>query len=475
MKKIFLAFLFVFFSFSEAFALTSAKDYADYLAKTVDDVVKTIHATHPDSYLTHLDVLTIMCIEQRGLTIGRDSHVGAKGLTQVMPNTFNIYVKQNILGFADFAKKTNCTAANLSSDVRCSIEAGARIFDHLLTMFNGDRTRAAWGYNAGPGAVKKGKLPSETQRYIYREFPYCQNAILNGQSPAKSGVAKEIWSELIAKSKELAGSGFFDPKSIIGKFVPYTVGQQGFDTVNFGQEESIWDRFWKKLFGDSRSSGSNASYGHNNPNLNSPKDSLKNNSQSNILSGSQFFSNFSENTNNSDSNTEGLGSDSALNQGSKLVAKVMFACLPEVLEKNEPYILAYLCPEGYTAQLNGEVLKENSSVSIKYADKSAEYKFTCSKYNKVFEKNCNIKVISPKILDFRVLYSDLSIGSKVHVLWSAKDFETCKVNNLYGTFAKSALLGDEHFTIEQLPDRVSLSCAAENGKIIKKEIDIINR
>ena len=475
MKKIFLAFLLILLSFSEVFALTSTKDYADYLAKTVDDVVKTIHATHPDSYLTHLDVLTIMCVEQRGLAIGQDSHAGAKGLTQVMPNTFDLYVKQNILGFADFAKKTNCTAAKLSSDVRCSIEAGARIFDHLLTMFNGDRTRAAWGYNAGPGAVKKGKLPSETRNYIYKAFPYCQNAILNGQSPAKSGAAREIWSELIAKSKEFAHNGFFDPKAIVGKFVPYIVGQQGFDVVNFDQEESIWDRFWKKLFGDSSSSDSGTSYGRNNSSLNSPKDSLKDNSQSNILSGSQFFGNSSGSTNNNNSNAESLDSENVLSQSSKFVAKVMFACLPEVLEKNEPYILAYLCPEGYTAQLNGIALKENSSVSIKYADKSAEYRFTCAKSDKVFEKSCNIKVINPKILDFRVLYSDLSIGSKVHVLWSAKDFETCKVSNLYGTLTKSALLGDEYFTIEQLPDRVSLSCAAANGKTIKKEIDIINK
>jgi soluble lytic murein transglycosylase-like protein len=79
------------------------------------------------------------------------SHAGAQGLMQLMPDT---------------AKRFNCADAN---DPKANVEAGTKYLRWLLKRFDGDIVLALAGYNAGEGNVAKhnGVPPfDETQKYV---------------------------------------------------------------------------------------------------------------------------------------------------------------------------------------------------------------------------------------------------------------------------------------------------------------------
>ncbi len=79
------------------------------------------------------------------------SHVGARGLMQMMPATAKRF------GLKD------------PDDAAANVEAGTKYLKWLLKRFDGDVSLALAGYNAGEGAVDKYKgVPpySETQNYV---------------------------------------------------------------------------------------------------------------------------------------------------------------------------------------------------------------------------------------------------------------------------------------------------------------------
>lgn len=79
------------------------------------------------------------------------SHVGAKGLMQLMPDT---------------ARRFGCKDM---SDQASNIEAGTKYLRWLLKRFDGNVSLALAGYNAGEGSVDKfGGIPpyNETQNYV---------------------------------------------------------------------------------------------------------------------------------------------------------------------------------------------------------------------------------------------------------------------------------------------------------------------
>jgi len=72
---------------------------------------------------------------------------GAAGLMQLMPAT------ARDLGVTD------------PFDAEQNLSSGTRYLRALLNRFGSDEL-ALWAYNAGPGAVSRGHVPSETQEYI---------------------------------------------------------------------------------------------------------------------------------------------------------------------------------------------------------------------------------------------------------------------------------------------------------------------
>ena len=82
------------------------------------------------------------------------SHVGARGLMQVMPAT---------------GRDLGVNSAALLFDPQANLEAGVKYLKWLLARFDGDLTNAIAAYNAGPGAVARyqGVPPyRETQAYV---------------------------------------------------------------------------------------------------------------------------------------------------------------------------------------------------------------------------------------------------------------------------------------------------------------------
>jgi soluble lytic murein transglycosylase-like protein len=85
---------------------------------------------------------------------GAKSHVGARGLMQVMPST---------------ARDLGVTSATRLFDPQANVEAGVKYLKSLLERFDGDLTSAIAAYNAGPEAVSKYEgIPPfpETQDYV---------------------------------------------------------------------------------------------------------------------------------------------------------------------------------------------------------------------------------------------------------------------------------------------------------------------
>ena len=74
---------------------------------------------------------------------------GAAGLMQLMPAT------AAELGVSD------------RHDAEQNISSGTRYLGQLMDRF-GSTELALWAYNAGPGAVKAGRMPSQTRRYVPR-------------------------------------------------------------------------------------------------------------------------------------------------------------------------------------------------------------------------------------------------------------------------------------------------------------------
>ena len=65
-------------------------------------------------------------------------------------------------------------SSNLSSlgitsdplDPQANIDAGVSLLASLYSQYDGDVTQTLWAYNAGPGSVASGNMPTSTQSYV---------------------------------------------------------------------------------------------------------------------------------------------------------------------------------------------------------------------------------------------------------------------------------------------------------------------
>lgn len=103
---------------------------------------------------------------------------GAVGLFQLMPGTAaSVGVPQACI---QNPGDPNCLDANITG--------GLTYFKQLLDQYGGDTSTALWAYNAGPGNVAKGVMPTETQNYVPAVLGYqASYADLLGSAPASSG------------------------------------------------------------------------------------------------------------------------------------------------------------------------------------------------------------------------------------------------------------------------------------------------
>lgn len=133
----------------------TGKPKLDRWSKDVTDAAKKYGIPEALIYGTMLQESGGHMLGKNGKTL--TSSAGALGLMQLMPAT---------------AKGLGVNPHN----PRENIMGGAKYLRQMLDMFNGDVEKAAWAYNAGPAAVKRGRKPKETQGYIpaivanYRRF-----------------------------------------------------------------------------------------------------------------------------------------------------------------------------------------------------------------------------------------------------------------------------------------------------------------
>lgn len=128
-----------------------------------------------------LDPLLIAAIirVETNYSTGKESHKGALGLMQLMPDTADWVIKK--AGFSDVTEDILRHRADVS------IQIGAWYLSSLHKQFKGNRIAAVAAYNAGPGNVSKwmnggiwnGKLETassipfgETRHYVQRVFYY---------------------------------------------------------------------------------------------------------------------------------------------------------------------------------------------------------------------------------------------------------------------------------------------------------------
>lgn len=162
-------------AFVGAAEIYAIEDNNPYAARIMGDAPVTIeqmiaetaqrHAGHPALARAGINAVEFRCWlqalvkQESNFSIGARSHVGAFGLTQIMPGTFAE------LGIPDDGSR---------QDPRKQLDGGARYLLKGLGMF-GSMPLALAAYNAGPGAVQKysGIPPyKETQDYVVKITGY---------------------------------------------------------------------------------------------------------------------------------------------------------------------------------------------------------------------------------------------------------------------------------------------------------------
>ena len=465
-------------------------EYGRYLAKVVDDVVKTIHATEPKSFITHADILAIMCVEQRSLNISNSSAAsraaGAKGLTQVTLSTFATYAKSNRHGFGAFVARTHCTADKLSSDPRCSIEAGARIFDDLLVRFNGDRNMAAGAYNGGPGGVisKTQYKNAEAAKYATQLFPACYNKVRNGRNPAGT----QVWQALLSEVSKIT-NGTFGLHGVAAQLVPYIAGSSQFLKQYLAQtpaQQSFWQRYFGGLFYGSNQQGgsstmarsSNSAYDPARPGDHIRADTVLRGDK--VKSPEVFFTDSEQASGNKrqDQGAEKIDTSTSNGENGKMGltenSKLTMKCLPSIVEPGEPFIVAYSCPADTTEvkELGIGSSGAKTYLSKKTSTHSQEYSVTCRSSNNVQTMRCKITVAKPQINNFTITPVNPVFGDKVTVTWSTDNVKSCVLSDNTGHIKRSSTSGSVDFVYNDNVHDLRLICSGLTGRVVRKTIQL---
>lgn len=126
--------------------------------KTPKDIAALARAAAQRHHVDPTLVLGVIHVESRFNPRAR-SHVGARGLMQLMPGTA-----------ASLAKRLQWPDAD-PTDPAFNVEAGTYYLAYLLRRFDGDESLALAAYNTGPARVKRWQkrgrsLPAYSRRYV---------------------------------------------------------------------------------------------------------------------------------------------------------------------------------------------------------------------------------------------------------------------------------------------------------------------
>lgn len=139
----------------------------------------------------------------------------------------NAVSKPNANGTVDYGlfqiNSSNLASFGVSNplDPTQNINAGVTYLGQLLTQYNGDQSKALAAYNAGPGAVASGNIPSSTQSYVA--------AVLANQGQFSSSLPSDVTapSDSTSTDTTTSASVFDQTISIAGYDVPVVWGLAG--------------------------------------------------------------------------------------------------------------------------------------------------------------------------------------------------------------------------------------------------------
>ena len=198
-------------AFVGAAEIYAIEDNNPYAARIMGDAPVTIeqmiaetaqrHAGHPALARAGINAVEFRCWlqalvkQESNFSIGARSHVGAFGLTQIMPGTFAE------LGIPDDGSR---------QDPRKQLDGGARYLLKGLGMF-GSMPLALAAYNAGPGAVQKysGIPPyKETQDYVVKITGYYNRYAARMDGNAQAVGTLDPRDMVIAEASNISDAAF---------------------------------------------------------------------------------------------------------------------------------------------------------------------------------------------------------------------------------------------------------------------------
>ena len=456
-----------------------AKRYGEMLGLTVNDVVKNIHARHPNSKLTQAHVLAVMCQELPSLNPGKLNSEGRlEGLTQVIDSTFRGLINGSMAGGACryIATLENGECGRPEGRInnpRCSIELGACLFDHLLSRCNGDVVCAYNAYNTGSPYRRANGLSDFVAGY---------NAFISGGICKKASARLGVWQSMVKTIHDITG-GVYKPENIIAELIPHSQYMDEFSPTMYQSQPQ--QSFWQRIFNFGQGSQgyeNSSSYNSSSQQVQKTSTASKNSYNNQVLSPSDIFTNSNNSSTNAsitsisnkensfdidgtENNTESVLQSSSSNGHLR--------CFPKTVELGEPYIVAYECPAGYSLSKTDIPGASGSAfLTLLSADKKdTQMSLTCQGQNEKIHFSCSVSVIEPMIETFSVEPANPKPGDTIRIFWSAKDVKTCLVSNKDGSFKRTGKRGEAYLKYTK-GDTLAILCQSKTLKNIKKEISI---
>jgi hypothetical protein len=505
-----------------AAAPMSVQNVGERIGSVVHDVVRNIRAKHPGSQLTHAHVLAVMCQELPSLRMDEINSEGrAEGMTQVITKTYKGLVSgQGASGSCSYiAGLENGECANPDSRVtntRCSIEAGACLFDYELTRCNGNVSCAYNAYNTGsPNKRANGA----------NDFITGYQNLIRGTVCDKASNNTGVWAAIMQTVSKLTDGTFKTEDAIhiavsalnLRGMIPEAVfsssngitGSQGFWENNpIGNLLGFSSSPGESSSGDSSSVGSSvqkgpisSSYGNTSGNTSSSQSSQSSpsspfsafntsggsggssggsfNGTSNNESGS-LSDNFRTND-GEDSATAGISATSPQTTATLSIDDLAptLLCLPNPINAGEAAILMWACRDSSDSSAltaddtSNPVDTINDTIGTARVTPNGDttYTLTCDKGT---QSSCTVEVANPA-LAILTTPSSATRGQTVTISWKTKDTNACIVTSSdpnHQNFSRQGVEGDAVSPTLTRNTTFVLTCETVTGTLEERGVSV---